>query len=88
MDYSGEYPRKPSVHERLLNNETKSVRPFYRRTANTFGGDKPILSFDHLKQNAMNFVSSEYDYSAFLSSNGVLFAANTSGGTVLDQYKK
>ena len=49
MDFNGSYPRKPSVHERLLNNETKSVRPFYRKTESKFGGDKPVLTFDHIK---------------------------------------
>ena len=72
MDYSGDY-KKPSVHERLLNNETKSLRPFNRRADNRFGNNKPIMSFDHLKQNAIKFASSEYDYNAFLSSNGVFF---------------
>ena len=70
MDYSGEY-KKPTVHERLLNNEK---RPYNRRTENRFQSSKPLLTFDHMKQNAIKFVSSEFDYSAFLSSNGVFFA--------------
>jgi len=78
MEYSGtDYRRKQSVHERLLNNETNSTRPFNRRSEYQMHGGgtgKPILSFDHVKQNAIKFISNEYEYGAFLSSSGVLFA--------------
>ena len=41
--------RKPSVHERLMNYETKSLRPFYRRTDPVISEHRPALQLDHVK---------------------------------------
>lgn len=71
--------------------DTRTQRPSYRRDLQRIGSssiqDKPKLCLDHVKQNAIKFVSSESDYRSFLSSNGLSTGA-IAGGTFLDHYKK
>ena len=76
--------RKPSVHERLLNYESKSLRPYYRRTESQI---QPRLDLEGVKQNAIKFYQSEHDYRSFLSSNSI-FTGHSTNSTYLDVYKK
>ena len=52
------------------------------------GKNKPTLQLEHVKQNAIKFSSNEHEYSAFLSSYGILIGHGSTGSTYLDQYKK
>ena len=76
MDYTTmSEQRRPTVHERLTNKESKSLRPFYRRgETNT---ERPTLYLEGVQQNAIKFTSNENDYPAFLYSNGLLVAHNS-----------
>ena len=55
--------RKQSVHERLLNNETKSLRPYIRKAEQVSASNQPMtLIGSNVKQNAIKFAFSEFDY--------------------------
>jgi len=48
MDYTNiSEQRRPTVHERLMNKESKSFRPFYRRVETT--GEHPTLFLEGVK---------------------------------------
>ena len=68
--------------------EARSQRPVQRRRETQISSpkDRPKLCLDHVKQNAIKFVSNEHDYRNFLSTMGVV--VHSSGSTFLDHYKK
>lgn len=65
-DYLSEQ-RKPAVHERLLNLETKSMRPFYRKHNGGQANAANSLQLEHIKQNAIRFCCPEHEYNTFLT---------------------
>jgi len=82
----GDYDhRKPAVHERLLNNEQKSLRSYFRKNRDKQPSNS--LCLENVKQNVIKFVCSEHEYSQFVSHNGVLLV-NPAGSTFLDQFRK
>jgi hypothetical protein len=75
--------KKPAIHDRLLQRESKSLRPLYTRHNETGLENLGPLYLNHIKQNAIKFTCSENDYHAFLSSNG-LMVAHASGSIFLE----